>query len=408
MSGAIAGVSGKWDNLPLREILTKSNEWIDLDPNQMYRQVTVRMWGQGVVQRNEVSGAEIAAKRMLAVHPKQFIVSRIDARHGATGLIPKELDGAIVTNDFPVFIPDSSKISPKFLSWMSKTHDFVELCKAASEGTTNRVRLKEEKFLAMEVSLPPLEEQRRIVRRIEELVAKVEEARGLRSQTLLEIEALIQSARRRLIGESPSSDWITLGYYVQSIENGKSPSCEARPAQKDEWGVVKVGCVSFGVFDPDENKALPKTMEPNLEYEIHPGDFLMSRANTTQLVGACTVVEYTRPKLLLSDKIFRFIFKDPEAINTQYLDHVLKSPALRNQIERQATGTSLTMKNISKEKVKGLLIPQHSISEQEQIVSYIGDLQKKVKMLQRLQSQTAAELDALLPSILDKAFKGEL
>jgi len=62
MSGAIAGVSGKWDSLPLREILTKSNEWIDLDPNQSYRQVTVRMWGQGVVQRNEVSGAEIAAK----------------------------------------------------------------------------------------------------------------------------------------------------------------------------------------------------------------------------------------------------------------------------------------------------------------------------------------------------------
>jgi len=77
----------------------------------------------------------------------------------------------------------------------------------------------------------------------------------------------------------------------------------------EEWGVLKVGTVSFGVYQQFENKALPAALEPRPEYEVHSGDFLMSRANTTNLVGVCALVKQTRPKLMLSDKIFRFVFR---------------------------------------------------------------------------------------------------
>ena len=143
----------------LGEVLTKSDEWIDLYPNEQYRQVKVRLWGKGVMLREEVSGAQIAASKRLVVHSQQFIVSRIDARNGAFGLIPDSLDGAVVSSDFPVFAVNSSRILPKYLEWMSKTHFFIDLCKAASEGTTNRVRLKEDRFLASKIPLPPLAEQ---------------------------------------------------------------------------------------------------------------------------------------------------------------------------------------------------------------------------------------------------------
>jgi type I restriction enzyme, S subunit len=123
--------------IPLSQILTKSNTWIDIKPTETYRQVTVKIWGKGVVERNEVTGAEISANTRLKVDAGQFILSRIDARHGAFGLIPESLAGAVVTN----------LIIPQFLNWISKTESFIELCKAASEGTTNRIRLKESKFL---------------------------------------------------------------------------------------------------------------------------------------------------------------------------------------------------------------------------------------------------------------------
>src|SRR5207247_8654970 len=135
-----------------------------------------------VVQRGILSGAEIASTRQMVARRGQFILSRIDARNGALGIVPPELDEAIVTNDFPVFNVVEDRLLPTYLGWMCRTASFVEECKRASEGTTNRVRLQEERFLAREIPLPPLPEQRRIVARIEELAAQIHEARNLRPQ----------------------------------------------------------------------------------------------------------------------------------------------------------------------------------------------------------------------------------
>jgi type I restriction enzyme S subunit len=211
-----------------------------------------------------------------------------------------------------------------------------------------------------------------------------------------------------LIGEECSEGWIALKNLVVNIENGRSPQCESRQAERDEWGVLKVGAISFGRFDAQENKALPVGVAFDPRYEVHVGDFLMSRANTTELVGACAIVHDTRPQLLLSDKTFRFHFGEDVRLEPRWLDHTIKSPALRAQIERGATGTSPTMKNISKEKVLELLVPPHPLPEQRRIVAELDALQAEVDALKRLQAETATDLDALLPAILDKAFKGEL
>lgn len=111
---------------------------------------------------------------------------------------------------------------------------------------------------------------------------------------------------------------------------------------------------------------------------------------------------------MLCDKTFRFRFESDVAAVPRWLDHALKSPALRSQIEREASGTSPTMKNISKEKVLGLLLPPHSISKQTQVVAELDALQTQVDALDVLQAETAGELDALLPAILHRAFEGEL
>ena len=172
--------------------------------------------------------------------------------------------------------------------------------------------------------------------------------------------------------------------------------------------MLKVGAVSYGCFDDRENKALSATFEVPPVLEIHPGDFIMSRANTRELVGACALVRNTRPKLMLSDKTFRFVFRTAKPVLPEFLDQVLKSPPLREQIEREASGTSPTMKNISKEKVLALRIPLFPLPEQRRIVAELDALQAEVDALKRLEAESAAELDALLPAILDRAFKGEL
>lgn len=162
-----------WPTIALGEVLRRSERIVRLDPEATYKEVTVRINGKGVVERRQVQGIEIAANRRYEAKSGQFIISRIDARHGASGLIPDELDGAIVTNDFPLF-DVTEDLDAAFLGWMSKTTSFIDLCKRASEGTTNRVRLSEDSFKALNIPLPSLNEQYRIVAVLDALAEKLQ------------------------------------------------------------------------------------------------------------------------------------------------------------------------------------------------------------------------------------------
>jgi type I restriction enzyme S subunit len=324
-------------------------------------------------------------------------------------LSSKKFAGKYLSPQFPTFLCDEKKLDRDFLGWLMRRPAFWQDLGSRASGMGDRRRtLNPEALFKCEIPLPPLAEQRRVVARINELAAQIHEARTLRHQAAEEAEAMLTSHRRVTFGETPQGDWIPLSNFVSRIESGKSPATDGRQASSDEWGVLKVGAVSFGIFDEHENKALPVSFDVPSALEVHRGDFIMSRANTVELVGACALVRKTRPKLMLSDKTFRFVFHQPRNVLPEYMEQVLKSPPLRYQIERGASGTSPTMKNISKEKVLALRLPPFALPEQRRIVSELDALQAEVDALKRLQAETAAELDALLPSILDKAFRGEL
>ena len=403
-------MNNSWPLVPLGEVLKPVSRPESVDPEKAYKILGAHWYAEGLYVKDTLPGSQIRADKVFRVEEGDFVYNRLFAWKGSFAVATEENAGCYVSNEFPCFEISQDRADANFLwRYFSRASAWDEALDLSAGGTpTSRNRLKEEKFLAMQIPLPPLPEQQRIVARIEALAAKINEVRALRQRATKETVALLVSARRSLFGERPHGDWISLGRFVAEIENGKSPQCESRPATDNEWGVLKVGAVSFGSFDERENKALPIGADFDPRYEVRPGDFLMSRANTTELVGACAIIDQTRRRLLLSDKTFRFHFRRTAEVLPQWLDHAMKSPALRQQIEHGASGTSPTMKNISKDKVLELLLPAHSPSEQRRIVAELDTLQARVEPLKKLQVETTVELDALLPSILDKAFKGEL
>ncbi len=164
-----------------------------------------------------------------------------------------------------------------------------------------------------------------------------------------------------------------LKYRTRRIVQGWSPQCDNRPAAPGEWGVLKVGCMNSGTYDESENKALPADLEPAPELEVRPGDVLMSRSNTLELVGMVGVVHQTQGRILLCDKLYRIDF-DAHRMNSMFAVYLLRSHAARLQIERDASGASSSMKNISAEGVGNMAFAFPPVEEQQRIAVQVTEV----------------------------------
>ncbi len=401
-------MNSDWSKVSLHEILFRSEERINLIPEEKYKEVTVRLWGKGVTLRREVNGAEIASESRFVVRPGQFIVSRIDARNGAFGLVPDSLDGALVTNDFPIFNLNVGRLFPPFLEWMSKTHGFVDLCKAASEGTTNRVRLKEERFLAAEIYLPPPAEQQRIVSRIEELAAKIEEARGLRRQSREETERFLAAEEFHLW----PAEMLKGAPLLEDVTVYLSRGRQSEQGVSNHY-LIKTQHVQMGNYIKSS-----LTLAPHIAAKVAPeaiaqeGDILIA-CSAAGCLGR--VARFFDSKQVASTDTHVAIARaNTKFIKSEYLYAYLKGAQGQLQLRsrergdwtREKVGFRLTELNLAD--LKRVPVPLPSLPEQRLIVDYLERLQFKVESLNRLQTETAAELDALLPSILDKAFNCKL
>lgn len=137
-----------------------------------YKRATIRINGNGISLRDELEGKEIGTKNQFLIKTNQFLLSKIDARNGAFGVVPDELDNAVITGNFWTFDVDYSKVNAHYLSLLMGTKHFQALSQTASVGTTNRNYLQEDAFLNFEIPLPRLNEQERIVKAYNDKIAK--------------------------------------------------------------------------------------------------------------------------------------------------------------------------------------------------------------------------------------------
>jgi restriction endonuclease S subunit len=178
--------SNKYEQAKIGDFLIKSRNIVNIEDDKEYNRVTVKINNNGVILRDTEKGVNIGTKKQYRANAGQFIISKIDARNGAFGIIPNELDNAIVTNDFPLFDVNTKKINPQFLLLITTTKVFIKFAQSCSSGTTNRQRMDIDMFLNQKIPLPKLEEQDKIVTNY---LNKVNEAERLKIEAeKLEIE----------------------------------------------------------------------------------------------------------------------------------------------------------------------------------------------------------------------------
>ncbi|MEN2427360.1 restriction endonuclease subunit S [Chromobacterium vaccinii] len=211
------------------------------------------------------------------------------------------------------------------------------------------------------------------------------------------------------LGVVPES-WsvLQIRHVLLNLEQGKSPECENRPANQDEWGVLKTGCVNYSRFNEDENKCLPDNLKPCPQFEVKAGDVLMSRASgSIELIGSVAYVFQTRSKLLLSDKIFRLQFNS--CINKLFFAFLMQSTYMRTNVKNAISGAEGMANNIAKSSILSFRFALPSLEEQNKIVNYVSRelltfnklIQDAVKAVELLKERRTALISAAVTGKID-------
>lgn len=265
--------------------------------------------------------------------------------------------------------------------------------------TTGIQNLDSQAYLDEPITYPPLEEQQAIARFLDFKTAQIDaliaNKRSLLDKLAEKRTALISHAVTKgldpsvpmkysglaWLGEIPAH-WqrMLMVRVIFKFEQGWSPSCDEREASLDEWGVLKSGCVNYGVFQEHEHKTLPSSIDPILSLEVKAGDILMCRASGSRhLIGSVAMVRKCRPRLIFSDKTYRIALRS-DIIDTEYFVLLMKSKYMRDQIELSISGADGLANNIPQSSVKGYQIVLPPAIDEQKTISTV--LNKKIESIE--------------------------
>lgn len=392
-------MSTKWAKVKLADILKPIWRQEKVIPSSEYRLLGTRWYGGGLFIKEVCLGQQIRADRLYRVQKGNFVYNRLFAWKGSFALAGPESDGCYVSNEFPCFEVDQNYLDSNFLLWYFRREiTWNEVLNLSTGATpTSRNRLKEQIFLNLEIPLPPLAEQRRIVAKIKQLAAKIAEARGLRKQTSAELEVLLEQNRTRVFEEAAAHGTSRLEE-VAILERGKFSH---RPRNEPRFFGGTHPWIQIAEVEQANKYIRGWTQTLNEEglaisKKFPRGTVLISIAAT---IGAVGILDFD---CCVPDSIVGVTPRDDA--DSEFLYHYLSY--VRTHLETIAPQSA--QKNINLQILSPLPVPRVNLAEQHRIVACLDELQAKVSGLKQRQEETAAEIDALLPSILDKAFKGEL
>jgi len=251
---------------------------------------------------------------------------------------------------------------------------------------------------AVVISLPAIEIQQQIA----SILNKLNNIISLRKQQLAKLDELVKARFVEMFGDPVSNPkkWDTpiLSKCLSGIENGKSFVCGAEPRQRNWPAVLKLSAVTYGVFQPNENKAVLDTKDYLQTSEVKIGDLLFTRKNTPELVGMSAYVFDTEPRLMMPDLVFRL--NTNECCDKIFLWQLINHDLFRGSISNLATGSAKSMSNISKERLANLRVICPPIKQQQQFAKFVRQTYRQKLTIQ----QSLDKLEVLKKSLMQEYF----
>jgi type I restriction enzyme, S subunit len=384
-------VSTAWPKLKLGEVLKPLWREETIDTTRKYPLLGAHWYAKGLYVKDIKQGTHIRATRLFRVEDGDFVYNRLFAWKGSFALATREVHGCYVSNEFPCFTVDRARLSPSYLLWYFSREDSWNEALGLSFGATptSRNRLKDAQLLGMLLPLPPLAEQQRIVARIEELAAKIAEARSLREQAIAGAEAFVTNVHIKLAGKRKRK----LRDVVKLDED------QVRVEPNSSYTQVGVKSFGFGLFAKTAVSGADTTYK--VFNRLYEGALVLSQVKGWE--GAVAICPPDLADRFVSPEYRTFQCIESEA-RPAYLASLVRTEWFWRQLSQATRGVGARRERTRPEQFLSIEMLMPEVNQQAE-----GErLFTRVDALRTLQTQTVAELEALLPSILDKAFSRDL
>lgn len=389
--------------------LKRNKTQVKIQDGVKYKRATIRVNGNGICLRDELDGREIGTKNQFLIKTNQFLLSKIDARNGAFGVVPEELNNGVITGNFWTFDVDYTKVNPHYLTLLMGTKRFQELSQTASVGTTNRNYLQEAAFINFEIPFPSLEEQDRIVYAYNEKIAQAKELEREAEELEEGIEETICSILGISVYEideknrglqfmqfSKSEKW---GYEfltktnkvglikfpvkqlkdICTISSGGTPSRNYKEYYNGNIPWIKTGEVVNDVIFDTEEKITKEAVE-NSSAKIYPKDSLIiamygqgaTRGRTAKLGmeastnQACAVLFNIDNGIILTDYLWVYLMNEYE------------------RLRAMASGNN--QPNLNAGMINSYPIQIPPVKIQQEIIDMYFDVNNKIKQIKKVAS----------------------
>ena len=400
------------------EFLKRNKTAVAIEDDKTYKRATIKVRNGGIFLRDEEIGSKIGTKNQFLISKGQFLLSKIDARNGAFGVVPEVLDGGVITGNFWTFDVDYSIINPHYLALLTTTDAFIQFCEQASNGTTNRHYLQEPLFLNIKVPVPSLEEQNKLVEEYNKQISIASDAELLaikkhrKINSLLFVELGVKISKDNVLNGLSTVAFSALdrwdiaylqnsAKYTAKYKSFRFEDCIERFMKGSDGKSLRMETYKTPTrdFHYIGMEHIEKATGQLINAPIVKGSQIKSQ--TVTIPNGYFIYGKLRPYLnkywynntnwdniVCSSELFVFRIKD--SINTRFFEVVLGSDIVQEQIADLTSGAR--MPRITEEVFMNIQIPIPPLDIQKSLADKIDKITDEIKELRNsaLQKRTVA------------------
>lgn len=375
--------------VPLSDLMSLVSDPCRVDPRGSYPNLGIYSFARGVFGKPPIDGAQTSATTLYRVRSGQFIYSRLFAFEGAYAIVPEEMDGVFVSNEYPTFDIDQDQLLPRYLYWLFQRRDVWRQVAVGAKGMGDRrQRVHPDKVLSYRIDLPSVGDQRRIVERLDRVAALVDERRSAIEAAERETQALLLKAFQRAVDGEPLRPMAEVAPLVR------------RPVEIDlDAAYPELGVRSFGrgTFHKPE---LPGVEVGNKKlFRICSGDLVFNIVFAWE--GAVAVAQPEDDGRVGSHRFLTCV-PAPDTATVEFLRFYFSTPEGLQKLGEASPGGAGRNRTLGLKKLESLQVPVPPIGRQH----WFDRLQAKAHEARSIRANTAQDVEALIPAMLHEIFDG--